>query len=99
MTGRWATVRTHLGRLGLAALCVVVLAGPAIAWQQPPDDGFVAVSPDELAAEALPAAPFIYAAYATAWVVLIGYVFALWRKLGRLEQDLRDVHRELGADR
>lgn len=41
--------------------------------------------------ETLPATPLIYAAYALVWLVLIVYVFALWRKIGKVERELKDV--------
>ncbi len=41
--------------------------------------------------ETLPATPLIYAAYALVWLVLLVYVFALWRKIGKVERELKDV--------
>ena len=38
--------------------------------------------------ETLPALPLVYAAYAFVWVVLIAYVFMLWRRIGRVEREL-----------
>jgi len=41
--------------------------------------------------ETLPATPLIYAAYALVWLVLLVYVFTLWRKIGKVERELKDV--------
>ena len=46
--------------------------------------------------ETLPAAPLVFIAYAFVWVMLIGYVFRLWRKLGRVEDELADVAARVG---
>ena len=49
--------------------------------------------------ETLPATPLIYAAYAVVWLVLLFYVFTLWRKIGRVERELKDVAAKLKAAR
>jgi CcmD family protein len=59
--------------------------------------GFVKAS--ELPTEVLPAAPFVFFAYAFVWVVLIGYVFALWQKLRRVERELSDMTSRVGSRR
>jgi len=43
--------------------------------------------------EKLPAAPFLIAAYAVAWGAILIYLLMLWRRLGRVEADLRDARR------
>lgn len=47
--------------------------------------------------EKLPAAPFLIAAYVVVWAALLVYVLSLWRRLGRVEADLRDARRSPGA--
>jgi CcmD family protein len=83
----------------LEALTARGPAGPMVsrasAWQprgEPPrsPDEFVPVS--ELPPnEQLPAAPLLVAAYAVAWVAVLAYVWSLWRRLGRVQQELRAV--------
>jgi CcmD family protein len=41
--------------------------------------------------EQLPAAPLVFWAYALCWLVLLGYVFMLWRKLNRVHRELADA--------
>lgn len=41
------------------------------------------------------AAPLVYVAYAFVWAVLLLYVFVLWRRIGRVERELAEVHRKL----
>ena len=73
-------------------VCVwLLLAGPTIvaAQPQPPKD-FVAV--DETApGEQIPAIPLIAAAYGFIWVVLLGYVWSLGRRLQKVEGELTEL--------
>lgn len=46
----------------------------------------------DITKEALPAGPLLYTAYALVWLILIGYVFLLWRRLDKVERELRDVN-------
>jgi CcmD family protein len=69
------------------------MSQPAPATQRPSrpraaQDEFVPVSdlPDS---EKLPAAPFLIAAYTIVWLVLLLYVWSLWRRLTRVEQELK----------
>ncbi len=45
--------------------------------------------------EKLPAAPFLIAAYVIVWGVLLVYVLSLWRRLGRVEAELREARRAI----
>jgi CcmD family protein len=49
------------------------------------------VPAESLPQEVLPATPFVFVAYAFVWLVLLVYVFGLWRRLGRVERELADV--------
>ena len=61
---------------------------------QPAQEEFVPI--DELPPEdQLPAAPLLVAAYAVAWVALLGYLWSIWRRLTRVEQELADVARKV----
>ena len=83
---------------GPGAIWSTESGSPAVhAWQpQPPPatDEFVPVSelPPE---EQVPALPLLTAAYAVAWIMIIGYVFTLWRRLGTVQRELGDVTRRL----
>jgi CcmD family protein len=50
-----------------------------------------------LGKESLPAGPLLYTAYAIVWLVLIGYVFMLWRRLDRVERELREVSARIAS--
>jgi CcmD family protein len=84
-------------------LWILLVAGPAAAvpltaQQQPPkrpaQDEFVPI--DELPPqEQLPAAPLLIAAYSVAWVLVAGYLFSIWRRMGRVEHELAEVGRRV----
>jgi CcmD family protein len=65
-------------------------AAPPPAPQSVPaaQDEFVPIS--ELPAdEQIPAAPLLIAAYALVWIILAVYVWTLWRRFQRAEQDVK----------
>jgi CcmD family protein len=59
-------------------------------------DGFVPVS-QLPPSEQLPAAPLVMTAYAFIWVVLLVYVFLLWRRLGAVTKELDTLKRQLAG--
>ena len=80
------------------------LNAPIWALQQPPGapiEGFEPI--DKLPpAEQLPAAPLLVAAYAFAWVAVFFYLWTVWRRLNKVEADMRvfekrQSHRREGA--
>jgi CcmD family protein len=84
-------------------LWILLAVGPAahvsLSAQEPPpkrpaQDEFVPLSelPPQ---EQLPAAPLLIAAYSVAWIVVAGYLFSIWRRMGRVEQELAEVSRRL----
>jgi CcmD family protein len=57
-------------------------------------DGFVPV--DSLPpTEQLPAAPLLVAAYAFVWVALMVYLWSIWRRLGKVEDEMRALESRL----
>jgi CcmD family protein len=81
----------------LACVVALVLAAGSLAAQTAQDQ-FKPLS-EMVPAETLPAAPLVFVAYAFVWVALIVYVFGLWRKLARVEQELASVSSRLNAPR
>ena len=89
-------------RFWLAALLVgcASLVTHAQGQAQPPvstpaaADQFVPLS-EAAPREILPATPLVFYAYAFVWVALIAYVFLMWRRMARVEQDLAAVQRRL----
>jgi len=71
---------------GIAMAAVGASALLAAQAPQQPFEKFTAES-----GESLPAEPLVIGAYAFVWVALVVYVFMLWRRIGRVEQELADV--------
>ena len=97
-TNRSSLVKT-LVALVVCGVCVA--ASRIVALAQPPatgaaQDGFVPI--DQLKPrEELPAAPLVMAAYAVAWLVVFAYVWSLWRRLQKVEQEIADVSRRVSS--
>ena len=70
--------------------CALLALSWGVAAQQQAPDGFRPFD-ENAPRETLPAAPLVFVAYALAWVALAFYVFTLFRKVTRLEQDLTDL--------
>jgi CcmD family protein len=74
-------------------LFAVVPLMPVSLWaqQQEPLKGFVPV--DQLPpADQLPAAPLLIAAYTFVWFAVLAYVWSVWRRMNRVESELRALH-------
>ena len=90
--GRWKRI------LAAVALVLMSVTVPCHAQQPktPAQEGFVPVDqlpPDDQ----LPAAPLLIAAYAIAWVAVLGYLWSIWRRLAKVERELADVSRRVEA--
>jgi hypothetical protein len=71
---------------------------PALA-QQPPNaglDGFVPL--DSIPpTEQIPAAPLLISSYAFFLVLMMVYLWTIWRRIGRVEKEMHDLERRQGA--
>jgi CcmD family protein len=75
-------------RIATTLASLVLLAGPA--WAQPPAGQSEFVPMSELPpGDQLPAAPLLIAAYAFVWVATMVYVWTVWRRLNRVESEMR----------
>jgi CcmD family protein len=88
------------------AVVVAALAGPAwastmgqpgqppsMSQAQPLPEGFERVGNQPQ--ERLPATPFVLYAYGFVWVVILAYLWSLWRRLATVEKELADVTRRV----
>jgi hypothetical protein len=84
-------------------VCAAMVPGYAQAAQDPPQppptqqaamDEFVPMS-EMTDREVLPAAPLVFYAYGFVFVVLLGYLWAIWRRVGQVQLDLDAVRRRL----
>jgi CcmD family protein len=80
------------------SVVVFLLLNAAAVLAQPGQTEFIPV--DELpAAEQLPAAPLVIAAYAFVWLAFLAYVFMTWRKVGKVEAEIGALSAQLAKRR
>lgn len=90
-----SSLRFLIGALVLAAgLSVNVFAQTQPTPTPAAMEGFKRMS-EAAPREELPATPLVFYAYAFVWLALIVYVFTIWRRMARVEQDLAAVKRRL----
>ncbi|HKY22612.1 MAG TPA: CcmD family protein [Vicinamibacterales bacterium] len=51
------------------------------------------------ASEQLPSAPLLIAAYAFVWIAVFAYVWLMWRRLGKVERELKALSARVPAKR
>ena len=89
-------------RLLAAFWSVLLLAAPVLAFQPPPgqappgQEEFVPVSQLPPGDE-LPAAPLLVTAYAFVWLAAMFYMWTVWRRLRKVEDDMRALERRQAA--
>ncbi len=84
-------------------LLSVLLLVSGIAWDarllaQEPQSEFVPVT-EIPASEQLPSAPLVIAAYAFVWLAFAFYAWTMWRKLGKVEQELSVLSAQMSKPR
>jgi hypothetical protein len=81
--------------IGLTSL--LLTTGPHIAAQAPAgQDGFRPAS--ELPpGQELPAAPLVIASYAFFLLLMIFYLWTIWRRIGKVEKDIHELERRQGS--
>ena len=91
-----------LRRLATAFITVVLITAP-LAAQQPASpqtpaatDGFVPAS-SLPPGQQVPAAPLLIGAYAFFLVLMMFYLWTIWRRIGKVEQDLQNLERRQEA--
>jgi CcmD family protein len=88
LLGAWIR-RLKPGAIGLLMGVLLLAASIAHAQPQPPKD-FVAVDETQ-PGEQIPALPLIAGAYGFVWVVLLGYVWSIGRRLRTVEAELAEL--------
>jgi len=82
----------------LRRACLVLFSAvgsvAALAAQQPPGQGGFVPIEQLPPSEQLPSAPLLVAAYAFVWVALMVYVWSVWRRLGKVEAELRALEQK-----
>jgi CcmD family protein len=85
---------TMIRRLLLVFALLMLTAGPAAA--QGGDKQWETVT-QVPASEQLPAAPLVATAYGIVWLVPMVYLWAIWNRLKKVEQELKDLERRSGS--
>ena len=75
----------------------VLLLINAVVFAQPQSE-FIPVT-EIPASEQMPSAPLVIAAYAFVWLAFMVYVWMMWRKLGKVEQELQTLSTQIGKKR
>ena len=84
-----------LRRFLIALTSFVLLSAPAFALQPPKGQGeFVPVDSVPLA-DQLPAAPLLITAYAFVWIAAMVYVWSIWRRMNKVEADMRTLAQKM----
>jgi CcmD family protein len=84
-----------LRRLVIALTSLVLFASSAFARQAPAGQGaFVPVDSVPLS-DQLPAAPLLITAYAFVWIAVMFYVWTIWRRLNKVEDEMRALAQKL----
>lgn len=81
-------------RRALLAVWLTGFATVAVIAQQPPSGPDQFLPLDQLPpGQELPAAPFLIAAYAFIWAAAMFYLWTIWRRIGKLEDDMQALAR------
>ena len=78
------------------ALVTFVLLGANAFAQQAASDGFVPMS-SLPPGEELPAARFVVASFAFFLMLMVFYVWTIWKRLAKVEQDMKELGRRQGG--
>jgi len=63
-----------------------------VAIQQQAPEGFVPVAPGTLV-EQIPAAPLVMASYAFFLLLMLFYLWTIWRRIGKVEGEMQALER------
>jgi CcmD family protein len=77
---------------GVILVLGLLLGATAFGFQPPPQTEYLPVKPGTVV-EQLPAAPLLIAAYTFVWIALIVYLWTIWRRISKVEADMRALAR------
>ena len=70
----------------------------ALLYAQPGQSEFKPVT-EIPASEQLPSAPLVIAAYAFIWLAFMVYAWTMWRKMGKVDEELKHLSTQIGKKR
>jgi hypothetical protein len=77
----------------------VLLVGATVFAQQPPNSGLDGFVPAQSIpqTEQIPAAPLLLSSYAFFLVLMMFYLWTVWRRVGQVEKEMHDLERRQGT--
>jgi hypothetical protein len=78
---------------GALLFCAIA---PAVAFQPAGQNEFVPVTGAVPTSEQIPAAPLVIGAYAFFLLLMMFYLWTIWRRIGKVETDMRALERRQG---
>jgi CcmD family protein len=78
-----------LGRLLIALTSFVLVSLPAFALQPPTGQSEFVPVESLPPGDQLPAAPLLVTAYAFVWIAVVVYLWSIWRRLNKVEDEMR----------
>jgi CcmD family protein len=85
----------NLRRLLIPLCSFVLVAAPAFALQPPKGQSEFVPVDSVPAADQLPAAPLLITAYAFVWIAVMVYVWSIWRRMNKVEDEMRALAQKL----
>ncbi len=76
-------------------LSVLLIAGPAFAAQPPAGQSEFVPIKELPPSEQLPAAPLLVTAYAFFLLLMVFYVWTVWRRLGKVDADIHTLEQRM----
>lgn len=83
-------------RTWIALVSFLLLGATAFAQQPASPDGFVPMS-SLPPGEELPAGRFVVASYSFFLLLMVFYLWTIWKRLAKVEQDLKEFSRRQGG--
>jgi CcmD family protein len=84
-----------LRRLLIALTTFVLLAAPLFAGQPPPGQSEFVPVDSVPPSDQLPAAPLLVTAYAFVWIAVMVYLWTIWRRLNKVEDEMRALSQKM----
>jgi CcmD family protein len=85
----------NLRRLLIPLFSFALFAAPAFALQAPKGQSEFVPVESVPAADQLPAAPLLITAYAFVWIAVMVYVWSIWRRMNKVEDEMRALAQKL----
>ena len=86
-------------RMMIALWSLLLVSAPVLAQQQPPNAGLDGFVPAQSLpqTEQIPAAPLLLSSYAFFLVLMMFYLWTIWRRISKVEQEMHDLERRQGT--